>query len=981
MKKIREVRKFESSEIRKFINKHLFRNSDNESRSHEERGIALIMTLGILSMLLVLALAFASNARTERKAANANANLMSARLLAESAIERLLAVNQMDSIANPATESELVITRSQGVDPSDGTTVYKDFLSRLSTTINKESIYAYNASDDTAWEFFTDDEGKIIGRVAYVSIGGSSNINPAAVVKHNGAPGVPDITVAASTAALTAVNEKTIFLGSKERRPGLFPYEINIINLNTAAVNLPTFSSNMSSTNASPAGFLTDGSFWPNDWDSFFTKTGIGIATDPDKTKARKWFSLGGNTTPEAYWIDKDNDGIEEPNEIFHRFNMMRYTDNDSNNYFNAGDTNGWDSVTVNDIIATPTVWEDTAPTHNGTGIPWIANWQDDGATNGNFADAATRGKQIAANLIDYCDSDSTSTTDNASWSDDTITPTYTGNDLTPYINELGMQIEAVVATSSVAIVGPPADTRWDYDYTINLKIGGEIVNMYGTNFSNNAVLYIKGSIQYDVTDPTGTWVGDTTENFTFVDDSITFSNPGTTGFVFLWSSNPSPVLGISTTKSKLVGTDAAADGKASCRVKVKIDKAYITYNGVNADYANVDAAYSAQETIFAGKGNMALPEKGFFNWQIEDPRHNLHAADWPPSAFALAAYGGTPNATNCNPATLAIGGTKDLENTTSQATLSTAFIRNAPMKSPWEIGAIHRGEKWETINLKAYDSNALVKDAEGGAIYADGDAHILDQVKFTKNVSTLGKIYLNNLGDNAKATNDNATDIFSALLTNIYLKNTDKYLAPGDQTGTSINSATAQTITRQDSSPGVAGTVDEGIVSYREDSITATYAAPYNTAYNERYISIAQLANVPYIKNSIAAANDAEQEELLGKFINLTTVKGSTPGTKYIIIAQAIKDIGGTSADLNLSKDLNVDGQLQDTATDTYDADGDGNTTETIDEKEVGTRLGRYDSMFDEILSEQKILVELYFDDTVGVKKWKIVRIEYLED
>ena len=33
---------------------------------------------------------------------------------------------------------------------------------------------------------------------------------------------------------------------------------------------------------------------------------------------------------------------------------------------------------------------------------------------------------------------------------------------------------------------------------------------------------------------------------------------------------------------------------------------------------------------------------------------------------------------------------------------LSTAYIRNAPMQSLWELGVIHRGAAWQTLNLKA---------------------------------------------------------------------------------------------------------------------------------------------------------------------------------------------------------------------------------------------------------------------------------------
>ena len=56
-----------------------------------QRGIALLLTLGVLSLLLVLAMSFAYSTRTERQAAGNNADLIKARLLAESGLERVIA--------------------------------------------------------------------------------------------------------------------------------------------------------------------------------------------------------------------------------------------------------------------------------------------------------------------------------------------------------------------------------------------------------------------------------------------------------------------------------------------------------------------------------------------------------------------------------------------------------------------------------------------------------------------------------------------------------------------------------------------------------------------------------------------------------------------------------------------------------------------------------------------------------------------------
>ena len=72
---------------------------------------------------------------------------------------------------------------------------------------------------------------------------------------------------------------------------------------------------------------------------------------------------------------------------------------------------------------------------------------------------------------------------------------------------------------------------------------------------------------------------------------------------------------------------------------------------------------------------------------------------------------------------------------------ISTAFIRNAPFENLWELGAIHRGEPFRTINLSMfYDGDA--DDFKG--TYGDGDAHILDQVKIGPARYSRGKFNVN---------------------------------------------------------------------------------------------------------------------------------------------------------------------------------------------------------------------------------------------
>ncbi len=73
---------------------------------------------------------------------------------------------------------------------------------------------------------------------------------------------------------------------------------------------------------------------------------------------------------------------------------------------------------------------------------------------------------------------------------------------------------------------------------------------------------------------------------------------------------------------------------------------------------------------------------------------------------------------------------------------ISTSFIRNAPFETLWELGAIHRGEPFRTINLSVF-SQDFEEDSFSGK-YDDGDAHILDQVKIGPARYSKGKFNVN---------------------------------------------------------------------------------------------------------------------------------------------------------------------------------------------------------------------------------------------
>ena len=55
---------------------------------------------------------------------------------------------------------------------------------------------------------------------------------------------------------------------------------------------------------------------------------------------------MNGTKDPEGFWVDSGSpgDGVrDDSTELYHRFDLLTYHDNDSSGTYNAGDTNWWD--------------------------------------------------------------------------------------------------------------------------------------------------------------------------------------------------------------------------------------------------------------------------------------------------------------------------------------------------------------------------------------------------------------------------------------------------------------------------------------------------------------------------------------------------------------------------------------------------------------------------------------------------------------
>lgn len=302
---------------------------------------------------------------------------------------------------------------------------------------------------------------------------------------------------------------------------------------------------------------------------------------------------------------------------------------------------------------------------------------------------------------------------------------------------------------------------------------------------------------------------------------------------------------------------------------------------------------------------------------------------------------------------------------------VSTAYIRNAPMVSPWEIGLIHRAGEWQTLNIKragGFGSNAEVKIkdidsyydnwTDPGTEYKNGDGAILEFVKVGTSCRCMGKVPLTLL--RSEVIKDGEAKWNNIGLS--YNKDVIRMLFDGVRVGQTMKQFYAETKFNAPSSQGGTAitTTDAAITNFIEE-IDDMYggSAANDSDGNKVFRMRSQFLNSNFGANEGDSEftfnlaknyNDASREELIGKTINLLTVNEETPPNifRMIVVAQSIRDIGGIGADVTISKIHNGA------------------------EKSLGCQIGRFDfvsdkstpknwennTYFDEITGEVKALV-----------------------
>ncbi|MEI8078012.1 MAG: hypothetical protein WCH61_00095, partial [bacterium] len=535
--------------------------------------------------------------------------------------------------------------------------------------------------------------------------------------------------------------------------------------------------------------------------------------------------------------------------------------------------------------------------TSTSSGIPWLAN----------LSPASVR-DQVAANLIDYCDADDIATVPAGfSFSNST---TYVGLEKVPYINEV------LITATLIENPGPPVS------YSLDLTANCEMINIYDTNKSANFKM------------------------------EVTFSNTS-------WQVSGSGVKTIPANFYRESGAYLSTYNPGGSSISLAVNKITVILTNSSTAYSAATVLdYTALETASPTLTLTSSSGTQCISVQVRDPRSNSNYSDgwewgiWGSTAGTMmfAPYTNT----NANPSGRAPN--NDLETTGDPASnLSTAYIRNSRMLSLWELGAIHRGEAWRTLNLSKTTTGAL------SYTYTNGDANILDQVTLSTTATAATTVPIRGRFN----VNSPQAEAWACFLTGVSVgQNYGDLSGTGTGTGTALTNANGRAITAN----------ANGIF---EINGTSTSSSPIT---NRSGIAkwVGGTTRTTLSNNTVPAAGsqttDRAQEEIIGKIADLLTVRSNY--FTVIVTAQSVKDISAAVAGMTNGKsqaDIDVlKASWPKTWIKYYDNDGNYNTDDNDGDWTDGDK-------WCDVLAEQKILAVVFrdaFTNTFVIKSF-----EYLNE
>ena len=969
------------------------------ARARGEHGIALLFTLCILSMALITAMILSSESSTSRKVAAVHVDSSAARILADGAVGRAI-LGLMHS------DSSFAFSNYNTNHPKNGK--FKEYASDWIWKLEKTGVYTFDNGPirfnkttyyDLAearcpsWEYVFDFpyEGgtatkneRIFGRYAYVAIGQSDQLNPNALGRRSSSyePNF-DASIYAKRLGRYTSEPQFVFKSVNgwdysEKTPVISPLSI------TTKYN------------------STGGSGWSEQ--DLFDDAMAGSSADSKSVKMmlNQYFDVAGKPeynkfSPTAKAVSALSK-FERVDDEMYRFPLIR-TD--------------WNSIDVGSVRAA---------------IPWF----------GNSSNAAVN--QTVANLINYNATFDREAVSDRTWRS-TDDPTYTGNKRTPYINEVAAEI-AVGGHLGFRVprkfpVGDPASAVWkwaikytDCSYSHDITVHVETVNMFrgigGTDgysaYPVGTPILFGGEISYEylVQDTNNTapaqgnskWkkVSVPFEKISTDPEIVPTKNGDDNGYQdYVFIVNSGPIDSLTTPEldnngagyDKPIGHDADFYKYMRIRnVKVSLDRIILLdANGRNADLSLMPDVMRTGKTFCgdgsdSGEGEEAcglgdFRKRFYLHAQVNDPRFNLGRDQWSDSASLFISDSFLADTINArNDGAINLGSNYDREDRddpvyNASKPISTAYIRHGQMISLWELGAIHRGYPWQTINLKC-----AVRDATTMAEYEKGDGHLLDQIALATSTDRAEDKVIGMINLNCVAAAGNAPFTFRSLFTGF----------PIYQTFENMNKSEIQSTLEGKSVDSLDGDAD---IYAAELAAGASYAsenkfAPRRTAvFPETFPAGSANPMTHIIPQGVP---DARSEEIFCRVVNLLKWnKEQTRRATILVLAQTIQDTGSLSGTVTLEKILPKsdtdllreagfqvfsDSSNKKRTTDMSVSDVRGNSGSMTNYYKRDVSYKAYDNFYDQITGEAKLIVHMEWDESAdnGNGAWKITRKEYAE-
>ncbi len=983
-------------------------------RRSKEKGVALLFSLGILGLMTVLALTFSSVSMTNKTIAENNIHKQFAKTYSKSLVSRIRYATA--EYINPASPTDGFTIKSQNLPRyfSSGPDRHFDHIWKLGLSgtsiesalfnVDFQGAFAYDTNANPTWQYIknADADNEIVARYAYKVI-------------------AADRPLADLSTMLFAKKEPLKESATEKRNPGtlldyqragLVPEELNP-NVLWSAIASPTAYASLFNANISKLENQLFSNY--EQLDPFINKT-ITNSTDI-KEKLEKFssviindaFSEGTRKFPEMFVSQSDR------TKQYHRFNIYKlFKDLEGT----KPDLPSRQAI-VNRMINAGMMKEYTADKVTDNSLPWLAEFE-------NPADNPNQNKQIAANIVDFF-TESTEPTSNltdADWSkavENNTAPEYTGLKKTSYISGVGVDIK-LDATQEVTPITDTSNFTHKYDITITATPIVEIINMYDGVPTETLTATLNGDLTFTVN-----LYQDNTDAAPVVKTlDMKLSDTGkVNGFqvVTMESSSSGP----DSYRAKLLSlkpfTFEAQLGEYSFEdadnvlkplyyeiknIVFKPQKVSLNYVGgesasAGVDFAVIDATDTTGKVDDPTTGSkLEITATEAFNgspatiaYRVSDPRHNLLSNAW--TRYNKYTDGGfwataeIPTLTNTidQVSTGSDTAYKDIYKNSEDPydpLSAPTYLPQKAMKTPWELGAIHRGEPWRTLNLLTYN-NAL-RQGLGGTTYDKGDANLLDQIKLTDETVQYGKININELSGNINGTPGKNMRIIDALLKNV----TSVAVADGDPKDTALTETGNKLLfTPSDT------TVADNLFGVKTALATALDNRKNTGAITDRYFvfrsEILSDANVKEaFKNH--QKDDAGQEELFLKTVMLLDTEQTwLPRRIYIIgLVQVIKDLGpATGSPLPFYKDWNQSGSFSENAKlgiglysagyqypEATSSPSNQMTNAPTVSGTINAQKGQYDNGADQILAEQKVFAILERD--YNSKTWNIVRFEYVD-